>query len=133
MESGVVQFRFFDKGTNHIFVEFQTLINQVIAEKLDEFKFALSSLQASNTSCLLNRKKCLALIFSQLEKIVLSICNILKSVKCLPSAELNLKLMINFYDFLAYFLQLVRYLLKIIKNRFSNRMFVFNKQQKKNI
>lgn len=98
-----IQFQLFDKDTS--LVEYQKLINQVISEKLDEFKWMLNVIQSKNGT--LNKNKCLVEIFYQLDIIVLTIFYIFKSVANAQTAELNLDIMIKFYEFMAFFLQLV--------------------------
>lgn len=91
------QFRFFDCESN--FLKYQQVINEQIIESFDQFKWCLSNLNLFNQDLLLET------INTQIDYVALSIHYILKSVFDSDTAKVNFDLMIQFYEFLTFYLQ----------------------------
>lgn len=88
-------------------IEYQKLINEQLFASFDLFKWLVDTVSLPNAARMFNVNKLVSLIIKQLETTVFVIFYLLKSVSTFGTVELNLSLMVRFYDFLSYLFQTV--------------------------
>ncbi|CAF0930579.1 unnamed protein product [Brachionus calyciflorus] len=97
IEETARQFEIFKNQTS--FLKYQQLINEQIISMFDKYKMCMNNLDLFNHDSLIEN------LNSQINRIVLAISYILKSVFDTDTTRVNFDLMIQFYNFLTFYIQ----------------------------